>query len=106
MGMGWTAEDLEKPSILIESTFGDSHPGSAHLFELAEEARKARPSREERGPLFATDICDGMAQGHDGINYSLASREIISQLIEIHGSATPSTAAFLLPAAIRACPPT
>ena len=26
MGMGWTAEDLEKPSILIESTFGDRHP--------------------------------------------------------------------------------
>ena len=37
MGMGWTAEDLEKPSILIESTFGDSHPGSAHLF------RKVQP---------------------------------------------------------------
>ena len=41
---------------------------------------RARPSREERGArYFATDICDGMAQGHDGINYSLASREIISQ---------------------------
>lgn len=28
MGMGWTAEDLEKPQIIIESTFSDSHPGS------------------------------------------------------------------------------
>lgn len=90
MGMGWTAEDLEKPSILIESTFGDSHPGSAHLFELAEEARKGAALEGGKGArYFATDICDGMAQGHDGINYSLASREIISQLIEIHGSATP-----------------
>ena len=32
---------------------------------------------------------DGMAQGHDGINYSLASREIIADAIEIHGMATP-----------------
>ena len=80
MGMGWTAEDLEKPSILIESTFGDSHPGSAHLFELAEEARKGAALEGGKGArYFATDICDGMAQGHDGINYSLASREIISR---------------------------
>ena len=34
MGMGWTVEDLSKPQIMIESTFGDSHPGSAHLLEL------------------------------------------------------------------------
>ena len=31
MGMGWKVEDLSKPQILVESTFGDSHPGSAHL---------------------------------------------------------------------------
>ena len=90
MGMGWTEEDLEKPSILIESTFGDSHPGSAHLFELVEEAREGIAEEGGKGArYFATDICDGMAQGHDGINYSLASREVISQLIEIHGKATP-----------------
>ncbi|MDR1060080.1 MAG: dihydroxy-acid dehydratase, partial [Clostridiales bacterium] len=38
---------------------------------------------------FATDVCDGMAQGHDGINYSLASRDAIANMIEIHASATP-----------------
>lgn len=90
IGMGWTVEDLEKPSILIESTFGDSHPGSAHLFELVEAANRAIGEEGGKGArYFATDICDGMAQGHDGINYSLVSREIISQLIEIHGKATP-----------------
>lgn len=31
IGMGWTVEDLDKPQIMVESTFGDSHPGSAHL---------------------------------------------------------------------------
>ena len=34
MGMGWTEDDLEKPQVLVESTFGDSHPGSAHLLGL------------------------------------------------------------------------
>ena len=40
LGTGWKLEDLSKPQIMIESTFGDSHPGSGHLLELVEEARK------------------------------------------------------------------
>ena len=39
LGTGWKVEDLSKPQILIESSFGDSHPGSVHLLELAEEAK-------------------------------------------------------------------
>ena len=34
IGMGWKVEDLDKPQIMVESTFGDSHPGSAHLDQL------------------------------------------------------------------------
>ena len=36
MGMGWTVEDLDKPQILVESTFGDSHPVSAHLYQFVD----------------------------------------------------------------------
>ena len=36
MGMGWKVDDLSKPQILVESTFGDSHPGSAHLDQLVQ----------------------------------------------------------------------
>ena len=69
MGMGWTAEDLEKPQIMVESTFGDSHPGSAHLLSLTEQAVKGVADMGGRAArYFTTDICDGMAQGHDGIN--------------------------------------
>ena len=58
--------------------------------ELVEEARQGIAEENGKGSrYFVTDICDGMAQGHDGINYSLVSRDIISQMIEIHGSATP-----------------
>ena len=39
MGMGQTEADLEKPQVMVESTFGDSHPGSAHLLCLVEVFR-------------------------------------------------------------------
>lgn len=40
IGTGWKKEDLEKPQVMIESTFGDSHPGSGHLNILVDEVRK------------------------------------------------------------------
>ena len=90
LGTGWSLEDLSKPQIMIESTFGDSHPGSGHLLELTEEARTGIAEAGGHGArYFTTDICDGEAQGHDGINYSLASRDMIANMIEIHAGATP-----------------
>ena len=90
IGMGWTKDDLSKPQIMIESTFGDSHPGSAHLLQLVEETVAAVAACGGKAArYFATDICDGMAQGHDGMNYSLVSRDMIANMIEIHALATP-----------------
>lgn len=89
MGMGWTEDDLEKPQIMVESTFGDSHPGSAHLNLFVDEAVKGVTDAGGKGArYFVTDICDGIAQGHDGINYSLAHRDMIANMIEIHGNST------------------
>jgi len=89
MGMGWTVEDLSKPQIMVESTYGDSHPGSAHLNTFVEEAVKAIDSHGGKASrYFATDMCDGIAQGHDGINYSLAHRDAIVNLVEAQANAT------------------
>ncbi len=89
IGMGWTVEDLDKPQILVESTFGDSHPGSAHLNLFVDEAMRGIQDAGGKGArYYTTDICDGIAQGHDGINYSLAHRDMIANMIEIHGSST------------------
>ena len=105
LGMGWTVEDLEKPQILIESTYGQSHPGSAHLLELAQKAYAGVGENGGKGALyFATDICDGMAQGHDGINYSLASRDTIANLIEIHANATTFDAGVFLASCDKSVP--
>jgi len=105
IGMGWKVEELSKPQIIIESTFGHSHPGSAHLDVLVEEAyqgviaKGGKPSK-----FFATDICDGQAQGHDGMNYSLASREYISNMIEIHIGATPFDAGIFIASCDKGMP--
>ena len=90
IGTGWKPEDLSKPQIIIESTAGDSHPGSGHLFKLVEAVRRGVNDAGGYGArYFCTDICDGESQGHDGINFSLASREMIANMIEIHANATP-----------------
>ena len=90
IGTGWKKEDLEKPQIMVESTYGYSHPGSGHLNLLVEEVRKGVAEAGGFGArYFCTDICDGESQGTDGINYSLASREMIANMIEIHANATP-----------------
>ena len=90
IGTGWKKEDLEKPQIMVESTYGDSHPGSGHLNLLVEEVRKGVAEAGGFGArYFCTDIWDGEGQGRDGINYSLASREMIANMIEIHANATP-----------------
>ena len=89
MGMGWKVEDLEKPQIMVESTFGDSHPGSAHLNRFVEEAvQGVNESGGKAARYFATDMCDGIAQGHDGINYSLPHRDAIVNLVEAQANAT------------------
>ena len=89
MGMGWTVSDLSKPQIMVESTYGDSHPGSAHLNRFVEETVKAiNENGGKAARYYATDMCDGIAQGHDGINYSLAHREAIVNLVEAQSNAT------------------
>jgi len=90
MGMGWTVEDLDKPQIFLQSTWGDSHPGSVHLDDLVFAAEEEFINLGVKPAKYTTtDICDGIAQGHDGMNYSLLSREMICNMIEIQGTATP-----------------
>jgi dihydroxy-acid dehydratase len=105
LGMGWTVQDLEKPQIIVESTYGDSHPGSAHQNLFVEKAVKGvNEEGAKAARYFATDICDGMAQGHDGINYSLVSRDTIANLIEIHANATTFDAGVFIASCDKAVP--
>ena len=105
IGTGWKKEDLGKVQVMIESTYGDSHPGSGHLNVLVEEVRKGIAEENGYGArYYCTDICDGESQGTDGINYSLASREMIANMIEIHANATPFDAGVYLSSCDKGVP--
>ena len=105
IGTGWTPQDLEKPQVIIESTYGDSHPGSGHLNILVEEVKKGIDEAGGFGArYFCTDMCDGESQGTDGINFSLVSREMIANMIEIHANATPFDAGVYLSSCDKGLP--
>ena len=105
LGTGWKPEDLAKPQVLVESTFGDSHPGSGHLDKLVAAACEGIDEAGGHGArYFCTDICDGESQGTDGINFSLASREMIANMIEIHANATPFDGAVYMASCDKGMP--
>lgn len=105
IGTGWKKEDLDKVQVMVESTYGDSHPGSGHLNLLVEEVRKGIAEEGGYGArYFCTDICDGESQGTDGINYSLASREMIANMIEIHAMQLRSMLGCICQAVIKVFP--
>lgn len=105
LGMNWTEEDVTKPQILVDDVQGDSHPGSFHLDVLSGEAcigvyeAGGKPAK-----FHVTDICDGWAQGHDGMNYILASREIIADMVQIHASVIPWDGMILLSGCDKSVP--
>jgi dihydroxy-acid dehydratase len=89
-GTGWDEDDLENPQILIEDVFGSSHPGSFHLDTLSQEASTGVYQEGGKPAQFhGTDICDGWAMSHDGMNFILASREVLCDLVEVHGRVIP-----------------
>lgn len=105
MGMGWKAEELSKPQIIIESTYGNSHPGSSHLNIFVEEAVKGVDENGGKAArYYATDMCDGMSQGHDGINYSLAHRDAITNLVEAQANATTFDGGVFIASCDKAMP--
>jgi len=90
ISMDWTAEDLGKPQILVDDVWGDALPGSYHLIRLSEMAcRGVYAAGGKPSNFHVTDMCDGIAQGTEGMDYSLLSREIICDMIEIHWKTQP-----------------
>lgn len=105
MGTGWSREELAMPQVAIESSFGDSHPGSVHLNRFVEIAQQTLKENSVKGArYYSTDMCDGQAQGHDGMNYSLASRNIMCDMIETQLSATPFDGAIYIASCDKSMP--
>lgn len=81
--MGYTKEELERPLIGVVSAHSEIVPGHIHLDKIA-EAVKAGIRMAGGTPVLIPSIgvCDGIAMGHIGMKYSLASRELICDSVE------------------------
>jgi dihydroxy-acid dehydratase len=96
--MGVTDEEMERPLIGIANSANELVPGHIHL-DIIVEAIKAGIRMSGGTPLeFSTiGVCDGLAMGHAGMNYSLASRELIADSVEIMAMAHPFDGLVLVP---------
>ena len=81
--LGLTKEELERPLIAVVSAYSEIVPGHAHLDKIT-EAVKAGIRLAGGTPITVPSIgvCDGIAMGHIGMKYSLASRELIADSVE------------------------
>ncbi len=88
--MGYTDDELERPIIGIANSANELIPGHIHLKKIA-EAVKAGIRMAGGTPMeFNTiGICDGIAMGHKGMKYSLPSRELIADTVEVMATAYP-----------------
>jgi len=95
--MNWTDEDLAKPQVLVDSAYGMGHPGTFHFRPLIEEVSNGVfEAGGKPGVFTVSDICDGVAQAHDGMSYSLVSRDIMAAMIEIHALGHPHDGMVLI----------
>lgn len=80
---GITREDLSKPFIGIASSFTDLVPGHTQMRSLERAIENGIYAAGGRPFIFGIPgICDGIAMGHSGMRYSLASRELIADMVE------------------------
>jgi len=82
--LGVTDEDLDKPFIAVANSFTETVPGHMHLNKLAESVKAGVQAAGGVPFEFNTiAVCDGLAMGHEGMHYSLPSRELIADSIEV-----------------------
>jgi dihydroxy-acid dehydratase len=97
LGMNWTEDDLRKPQVLVESAYGMGHPGTFHFRDLIEEVSNGVfETGGKPADFVVSDICDGVVQATEGMNYSLVSRDIMAAMVEIHALGHPHDGMVLI----------
>ncbi len=96
--MGYTDEEIQRPMIGVVNSANEIVPGHIHLDKIA-EAVKAGIRMAGGTPIeFPTiGVCDGIAMNHEGMKYSLASRELIADSVEVMSIAHPFDGLVLIP---------
>lgn len=95
---GYTDEELSRPMIGVVSAYSEIIPGHINLDKIA-DAVKAGVSMAGGTPVLvpAIGVCDGIAMGHIGMKYSLASRELIADSVETLANAHQLDGLVLIP---------
>jgi len=96
--MGYTDEEIQRPMIGIASSRNEIIPGHIHLDRIVEAVRAGIYMAGGTPMVFGTiGVCDGIAMNHEGMKYSLASRELIADSIEIMAMAHAFDGLVLVP---------
>ncbi|MBN2284675.1 MAG: dihydroxy-acid dehydratase [Deltaproteobacteria bacterium] len=96
--MGYTDEELARPIIGVANSANEIVPGHVHLDRIAEDVKAGIRLAGGTPVEFSTiGVCDGIAMGHRGMKYSLASRELIADSVEIMAMAHPFDGLVLIP---------
>jgi len=103
--LGLTDREINKPMVGVVNSFNELVPGHMHLRQIT-EAVKAGVRENGGTPLeFPTiGVCDGISMGHEGMHFSLASRELIADSIEIMARAHCLDALVLIPSCDKIVP--
>lgn len=96
--LGWTDREIAMPTIAVVCAQNDIIPGHKELTRIA-EAVKAGVREAGGNPVVfpVIGVCDGIAMGHTGMKYSLASRELIADSIEVMATAHPFDGIVFIP---------
>ncbi len=96
--LGWTDREIAMPTVGVVAAFNEIIPGHSELLKIA-EAVKAGVRENGGNPVMfpVIGVCDGIAMGHTGMKYSLASRELIADSIEVMATAHPFDALVFIP---------
>ncbi|MBN1399257.1 MAG: dihydroxy-acid dehydratase [Anaerolineae bacterium] len=103
--LGLTDEEMQRPFVGVVSSYNEIIPGHVHLRQLADAAKAG--VRMAGGTPFEANtiaICDGIAMGHTGMKYSLASRELIADSVEAVVQAHAFDALLLIPSCDKIIP--
>lgn len=96
--MGYTDEELQRPLVGIANAKNEIIPGHMHLDQITEAVKTGvRMAGATPVEFGAIGVCDGVAMGHEGMKYSLASRELIADSVETMAKAHAFDALVLVP---------
>ncbi|HKM32673.1 MAG TPA: dihydroxy-acid dehydratase, partial [Oscillospiraceae bacterium] len=96
--LGITDAEMKRPFIAVVSAQSDYVPGHSHLGDISEAVKAGiRNAGGVPFEFFTIGVCDGLAMNHKGMKYSLASRELIADSIEVMLTAHPLDAVVFIP---------